>query len=180
MRSLAIEHSRAAYAADFVAYGLVVTALALWLGVGTPASQRAAVCALVALGLLVWTLLEYLAHRFVLHHLPPFSVWHAEHHERPTALICTPTLVSAALIVLLVFLPALALGRLWRAAALTLGVTAGYLVYSCVHHALHHWHGGGRWLHARKHSHALHHRPGSAGHYGVTTTFWDHVFGTLR
>ncbi|WHZ10690.1 MAG: hypothetical protein OJF60_001129 [Burkholderiaceae bacterium] len=180
MGSSALEHSRLAYAADFVIHGLAVALLAGLIGVAGPPSERAAMGALIALGLLSWSLLEYLAHRFVLHGLPPFSVWHAAHHERPTALICTPTAVSAALIVLLVFLPALLLGDRWRAAALTLGVMTGYLGYSCMHHAVHHWRGGGRWMYARQHAHAMHHRRGATGYYGVTTSFWDHVFRTLK
>ncbi len=101
-------------------------------------------------------------------------------HAHPTALICTPTLVSGALIALLIFLPALLLSNLWRASALTLGMLTGYLAYSCIHHAVHHWHGGGRWMLERKRCHAMHHHSDQAGHYGVTTSFWDTVFRTLK
>ncbi len=180
MGSSALEHSKFAYFADFVIYALAVTLVAAALVEGAPRADWPALSALVVLGLLGWSLVEYVAHRFVLHDLPPFRVWHADHHAHPTALICTPTLVSGALIALLIFLPALLLSNLWRASALTLGMLTGYLAYSCIHHAVHHWHGGGRWMLERKRCHAMHHHSDQAGHYGVTTSFWDTVFRTLK
>ena len=180
MGSFALEHSKLAYRADFVVYALAVVLIAYALLAGGPRTDWPVMATLVVLGLLGWSLMEYVAHRFVLHGVPPFSTWHADHHARPTALICTPTLLSGSLIALLVFLPALLLSNLWRGSALTLGVLVGYLAYSCVHHAVHHWHGGGRWLRRRKYCHALHHRSEDAGYYGVTTSFWDSVFRTLK
>ncbi|MCC6208917.1 MAG: sterol desaturase family protein [Gammaproteobacteria bacterium] len=115
---------------------------------------------------------------FVMHGLQPFSRWHAEHHQRPTALICTPTILSATL----VFFPALVLlGNLWRACALTLGVLIGYLSFSITHHAIYHWCADIAWLKQRKQWHALHHHTiGQSGCFGMTSAFWDHVFGSAR
>ena len=95
------------------------------------------------------------------------------------ALIYTPTLLSASLIVGLVFLPALLLGGVWVACALTLGMLTGYLGYTLAHHATHHWRSDNRWLKNRKRWHALHHHAGAAACYGVTTSLWDHVFGSV-
>jgi sterol desaturase/sphingolipid hydroxylase (fatty acid hydroxylase superfamily) len=134
----------------------------------------------VVLGLAGWTAIEYVMHRFVLHGLRPFSQWHAQHHQRPVALISTPTIVSATLIAALVYLPARLLGGLWQAGALTLGVMAGYLAYAVAHHATHHWRADSAWLKRRKRWHALHHHlADSPACYGVTTSFWDHVFGSV-
>ena len=95
------------------------------------------------------------------------------------ALIGTPTIVSATCIAALVFLPALATGGVWRAASLTLGVLTGYLAYSVAHHATHHWHADSAWLKRLKRTHALHHhRAERPGCYGVTSMFWDKVFGS--
>lgn len=48
-----------------------------------------------------------------------------------------------------------------------------------MHHASHHWRADSGWLKQRKCWHALHHhhteRPVC---FGVTTSFWDRVFGT--
>jgi len=172
-----IEHSESAYRADFVLYGAASLALAAGLLIEAPADRALGLAAGAAGGLVAWSAIEYLLHRFVLHGLQPFARWHAEHHSRPTALICSPTLLSASLITVLVFLPALALGGLWPACALTFGVLTGYLAYAITHHATHHWRSDSAWLLRRKRWHALHHstrrRP---GHYGVTSGFWDHVF----
>jgi cyclopropane-fatty-acyl-phospholipid synthase len=46
------------------------------------------------------------------------KAWHAEHHRRPRTLIGTRTILGAALIAMLVFLPALVLSDLWRACVL--------------------------------------------------------------
>ena len=181
MHPFTLEHSRSAYRADFVLYGIASAALAAFLAVAGPRADRMEIAAFASMGLASWTFIEYVLHRFVLHGLRPFSTWHAEHHRRPKALICTPTILSAALIAALVFLPALFLGDLWRACAFTFGVLTGYLAYTITHHATHHWHSGNAWVRARKRWHALHHSPVMRpGHYGVTSAFWDHVFGSNR
>lgn len=178
MSLFSLEHGETAYRADFAIYGVAVAALALLLGIDAPRRQGALLVLLAVIGVAAWSLAEYLLHRFVLHGLPPFRAWHAAHHARPTALICTPTALSATLIGALVWAPASWLGGLWCGSALTLGVTVGYLVYTVTHHATHHWRSEGRWLLQRKRWHARHHHREHAGCYGVTSSFWDRVFGS--
>lgn len=179
MRSSALEYSRLAYAVDFAFYGIVSVGLAAFLLVACPPGQRLANLALVPVGLVIWTLVEYLLHRFLLHGMKPFSVWHADHHQRPTALLGSPTLMSASIILLLGFLPTLYFGNLWRACALTCGISIGYFAYGAVHHATHHWRAENAWSRRRKQWHALHHSSAmEPGHYGVTTGIWDRLFGT--
>lgn len=179
MHLFTLEHSKSAYRADFVMYGAASVALAAFLAIAGPRADRMEIAAFALLGLASWTLIEYVLHRFVLHGLRPFSTWHAEHHQRPKALICTPTILSAALIAALVFLPALFLGDLWIACALTFGVLTGYLAYTITHHATHHWHTDNAWLRSRKRWHALHHGHNMhSGHFGVTSAVWDQLFGS--
>ena len=179
MALISLEHSRAAYSADFVMYGGAVALLGAFLVLDGPLVLWPEMSALALAGLLGWTLIEYALHRFVLHGLQPFKSWHAEHHLRPTALICAPTVLSGVLIFTLVFLPALLLGSLWRACALTLGVLTGYLAYAVTHHATHHWRGENAWLKQRKHWHARHHHAAEKpACFGVTNTFWDRMFST--
>jgi len=175
-----LEHTKSAYRADFMLYGIVVVVLAAFLLTASPRAQRLEIAALVLLGLASWSAIEYALHRFVLHGLLPFRRWHMEHHQRPSALICTPTILSATLIALLVFLPALLLGDMWSACALTLGLLTGYQIYAITHHAIHHWRADSAWLKERKRWHALHHHSEQSGCYGVTSSFWDHVFGTTH
>jgi len=180
MRLFALEHTRVAYLADFVFYGLAIPALAVIAVAIGPRERLPELAGLALLGLAGWTLIEYVIHRFLLHGIPPFSRWHAEHHDRPAALISSPTYFTALLFSTLVFLPTEYLGDLSRACALTSGVLAGFLAFSITHHAVHHWRASGAWLDERKRLHALHHHKETGGPYGVTTAFWDIVFGSIR
>jgi cyclopropane-fatty-acyl-phospholipid synthase len=173
-----VEHGKFAYWADYVAYGLAVSTMAVLLVVEAPPGQQLQLAMLAVLGLVTWTALEYLLHRFVLHAIAPFNRWHAEHHDRPRALICAPTILSASLIVLLVFVPAWLIGTRWQACALTFGLLTGYLTYAITHHATHHWRANSAWLRGRKRWHALHHHADTPAYFGVTSSFWDHVFGS--
>jgi len=175
-----LEHSPSAYRADFILYGSAVAILAAFLLVASPRAQRLEIVALALLGLVSWSAIEYALHRFVLHGLQPFRRWHTQHHLRPAALIATPTILSGTLIALLGFLPALLLADLWSACALTLGLLTGYLVYAITHHAIHHWRADNTWLKERKRLHALHHHSEQPGCYGVTSAFWDRVFGSTH
>lgn len=178
MGLFSLEHGKLAYRADFVLYGSAMVLLGAALLGAAPPGHGWWLAACSAAGLAAWSGIEYGLHRFVLHGPMPFRRWHALHHTRPTALIGTPTLLTATLFLLLAFLPALVLSDLWTACALTLGLLAGYLVYGITHHALHHWRGDRAWLRSLKRWHAMHHRAAQPCCYGVTSPFWDHVFGT--
>lgn len=177
----ALENSKAAYVADLVLYGVAVVGLAIFLFTTGSMDQRLERVALTLAGLGSWTLIEYVLHRFVLHGIKPFCLLHAEHHRRPKALIITPTIVTASISVSLVFLPAfLVLGNLRDACAFTLGILAGFLAFGIIHHGVHHWRSGNVWLKQLKHWHALHHHTMQGSYYGVTSIFWDHVFGSIE
>lgn len=179
MGILSIEHGKAAYRADFALYGAAVAVMTGVLLAGAPREHGIVIAACVLLGAWGWSGFEYLLHRFLLHGVAPFNRWHGAHHDRPMAMICAPTILSASLIVVFVFLPAWLLADLWIACALTLGLLAGYFAYGVAHHATHHWRGRSAWLRERKRWHALHHHAATPCCYGVTTSFWDRVFGTV-
>lgn len=179
MGLVSLEHSKTVYWADFALHGAAVAILAGALAWDNGAAHRVpAALAVACAGWAAWTLVEYVLHRFVLHGLAPFKHWHALHHDRPAALIAGPTLLSASLLLLLVFLPAWLWLPHWAAEALVLGVVSGYLAYGLVHHATHHWRMPAGWLQRRKRWHALHHHRQGAHCYGVTTGFWDRRFGS--
>ena len=84
-----------------------------------------------------------------------------------------------ALIAILVLLPAIYLGGFTYGAGFTAGITIGYLLYITVHHGVHHCRiRPGSYMYRLKHRHALHHHFNDAGNFGVTSGFWDKVFGT--
>lgn len=180
MGLLSIEHGKLVYWGDFAVHGLALAALTAVLAASAPSGHLLQVSAAVLAGLLGWTAIEYGLHRFVLHGVQPFQRWHRQHHERPMALMGAPTLLTASLLAGGVFLPAWAALGLWRGTALTFGLLAGYLAYGLTHHATHHWRAEGRWFKQRKRWHAWHHHGNRPGCYGVTTSFWDHVFGSAH
>jgi cyclopropane-fatty-acyl-phospholipid synthase len=185
-----LEHSRAAYRLDFALYGAICAAMALALLAGHPATSGWALAGWTAAGGASWTLVEYLLHRHVLHGVPPFKGWHAQHHQRPAALMGSPTLMSLGLFAVFVAAPALWLIGPWPACALTFGLMSGYLAYGLTHHATHHrvplLDPNSAWLHRRRHWHSLHHASSrrlgpdapAPGQFGVSCNLWDHVFRT--
>ena len=62
-----LEHSRLGYFADFALYGSAVVVLAAFLLIAGPAEQRLEIVLFASVGLVGWTAIEYVLHRFVLH-----------------------------------------------------------------------------------------------------------------
>jgi len=180
MNLFTFEQTRSVYWADFIFYGATIAILAGVLAVAVPNPRWVTVMFLAAMGLVVWSALEYAVHRFVLHGMQPFRRWHAAHHARPAALISSPTIVTASIIGTCLFIPAWAFAGLGSACASTIGLVCGYLAYALTHHAIHHWHAQFGWLRRRKRWHVLHHHESQPCCYGVTSGFWDEVCGTRR
>jgi sterol desaturase/sphingolipid hydroxylase (fatty acid hydroxylase superfamily) len=171
--------SKASYYADFVVYPpMVLTLAAVALRAPTSLALLVWVVACTC-GIAAWTLIEYVFHRFVLHRLPYVAQMHDMHHDNPSAFVGTPTWLSLPAILVGAFLPLWWKIDLTIASGLTAGVMLGYVAYVGVHHALHHWRiDRASFLYHLKLRHAQHHYSGSEGNFGVTTGFWDRVFGT--
>ena len=141
----------------------------------------------VLAGMFVWTLAEYLLHRFVFHYQPS-SDWgqklhflmHGIHHDYPqdaTRLVMPPA-VSVPLAALFyafftAVLPAILVFPFFA------GFLIGYVCYDEIHYATHHapMKGAvGLWL---KHHHVRHHYLDPDRGYGVSSPLWDYVFGTM-
>jgi sterol desaturase/sphingolipid hydroxylase (fatty acid hydroxylase superfamily) len=174
---LKIEHTKLAYYSDFGLYFAAALLLPVVLLHHAPASMYGALGLAGLCGLGVWTLIEYAMHRFLFHGVEPFQSLHAAHHRRPLALIATPTYISASLLLLVVWLPAVLVSGLELGSGLALGVTVGYFVYGVMHHGVHHWRAKGRWMRRCKREHAIHHHQLEVN-YGVTMLWWDRAFGS--
>lgn len=172
--------SKTAYYGDFVVYATIVLVLAtsVWLRGRWP--LRLQWLGAFAIGMGVWTLLEYLLHRWVLHQVPIIAPLHDAHHRSPRALLGTPTWLSLAVIWSVFFLPAWWGGSFTLASGLTAGIMMGFLWYGVLHHATHH--GRPKLLATRLSGcvrrHARHHYSKRPVNFGVTTALWDYVFGT--
>jgi sterol desaturase/sphingolipid hydroxylase (fatty acid hydroxylase superfamily) len=171
--------SKGGYFADFVVYPPVaVMLITTAVRPGSPLSWREAMLVCAA-GIAVWTLLEYLIHRVVLHEVRYFATMHEMHHDDPGDFVGTPTWLSLGMICSGALLPLWWEIGLHLASVFTAGLMLGYLWYVGVHYAIHHWRiEPGTYLYRRKRHHALHHHAQLECNFGVTSCFWDRVFAT--
>lgn len=137
-----------------------------------------------ALGLFIWTLTEYVLHRFVFHWMPPGKIgarlhfiFHGVHHDYPSdskRLVMVPT-VSIPLSALFYFLFRFLIGAT-LAAPFFVGFLVGYLFYDMLHYAIHHYNFKSKfWLNI-KHHHMIHHYKDMDRGYGVSSKLWDYIF----
>ncbi len=135
-----------------------------------------------ALGAATWTLAEYGLHRFVFHGASaarPGAREHRRHHAEPDYFAPAWQKALAALAVTAVLAPVATLAVGPRLAlAFTGSFIAMYLLYEWLHRRAHtHAPRGpyGRW---RRRNHFAHHFQDPRRAQGVTSPFWDLVFGT--
>jgi sterol desaturase/sphingolipid hydroxylase (fatty acid hydroxylase superfamily) len=167
------------YYGDFVVYPVAIAGLAVYaIWQGPPGGWSVWLGAFVT-GAAAWTLIEYILHRFVLHHVPFIKDMHDAHHEDQLALIGTPIWISLAIMVVFVLIPLSLLTERHIAIGLACGLMLGHFWYGSVHHILHHWNiQPGTYFYRLKRRHMLHHHFDEMGNFGVTSGFWDVVFGT--
>ena len=137
-------------------------------------------------GLAVWTLTEYVLHRFVFHLELPGKigkrihfVFHGVHHDYPSdskRLVMVPT-VSIPLATLFYFLFRFLLGP-ELVAPFFAGFIVGYLFYDMTHYAVHHFNLKSKFWLDLKHHHMIHHYKDMDNGYGVSSKFWDLIFRT--
>ncbi|GAB1600644.1 uncharacterized protein LOC106880340 [Argonauta hians] len=140
-------------------------------------------------GMVQWTLLEYLIHRW-LFHLRPFTnspffirmhfILHGQHHKAPldkTRLVFPP--VPASVFAYFIYHVLLKIYPLAVAQALFSGSVMGYTVYDLIHYYLHHGTPAIAYFRQLKHYHMLHHYVHQHIGFGISSTFWDYPFKTL-
>jgi len=138
------------------------------------------------LGIGVWTLTEYVLHRFVFHWLPPGKIgarlhfiFHGVHHDYPSdskRLVMVPT-VSIPLAALFYVMFYFLLGN-QNVTPFFSGFLVGYLFYDISHYAIHHFNLKSKFWLALKQHHMLHHYMDMDHGYGVSSKFWDLIFRT--
>jgi len=144
-----------------------------------------AVMSAYVLGLVAWSLLEYIAHRGAFHHDPQTPgqvaygyVVHGVHHAYPddSRRWMLPLVVSLPIAVALFALFHLAFGALGDAAFGAL--MHGYLVYDLLHYFIHKGKMPTRLGRYLRQYHLAHHYATPDRHYGVSSPLWDVVFRT--
>ena len=168
------------YYMDFVVFPVVLPALIVGARrYGTEIRPLDATAAVFS-GIFFWTFLEYAIHRFVLHNGLVFSRDHDAHHAAPKAEIGTPTWLTLLIMVFGIYLPAVLVLHVGLGLMFGFGVTFGYLIYSFAHYSLHQWDVNKDGVfYSWKRLHALHHFVSQDGNFGVTSSLWDHIFGTV-
>jgi sterol desaturase/sphingolipid hydroxylase (fatty acid hydroxylase superfamily) len=137
-------------------------------------------------GFFSFTLVEYAMHRWF-YHMPTDTprrkrmqyVFHGIHHEFPRdkRRLAMPPLMAIVLTALFVGLFRLVLGQ--SGYAFSGGFLWGYCTYLLVHYAIHVYKPPRNILRELWKHHNLHHYVGDKGAFGVSSPFWDMVFGTM-
>ncbi|HLX92888.1 MAG TPA: sterol desaturase family protein [Puia sp.] len=137
-------------------------------------------------GMAFWTLFEYVMHRFIFHWVAESErarrivyVMHGNHHEYPRdrERLFMPPVPSIIIACVIFFLMFLLMGQFTF--MFFPGFLFGYLMYGSVHFAIHAWNPPFKWLKPLWRNHHLHHYKNDHRGFGVSTTIWDRVFGTM-
>jgi 4-hydroxysphinganine ceramide fatty acyl 2-hydroxylase len=140
-------------------------------------------------GVLTWTLLEYVLHRFVFHVQIPLrnprlrelvNASHLSHHASPrdpNKVLVQPLygLVISAILYGLIFA---ALRSPLSATLVVIGIWTGFLYYEAVHYRVHFSLSPSGLIARQRRSHFYHHFTNNKRCFGVTSPLWDYVFGT--
>ncbi|HZS64652.1 MAG TPA: sterol desaturase family protein [Xanthobacteraceae bacterium] len=175
-----MRQSKVGYYADFVAYPLAALVMAAFALRSPELRQQIDWLIACVAGFAVWSLAEYLIHRFVFHRMPLIARMHEMHHDHPSALIGAPVWVSGCAFGFGAFFPLWSVLGFKLASGLVTGLMLGYLYYVLVHTAIHRWQlDRNSFFYQAKLHHIRHHFGAQEGNFGVTTRIWDYFFGTI-
>ncbi len=145
------------------------------------------IAGMFVLGLFIWSLTEYVLHRWVFHWLEDTPrgrrihfLLHGVHHDYPNDKdrLVMPLLTSVPLGVIFAGLFYLVFGPRFAEPAFA-GLVLGYLCYDGTHYAVHHFKQTTRIGRFVKRHHMLHHHMDHDGGFGVSNPLWDIVFRTM-
>jgi sterol desaturase/sphingolipid hydroxylase (fatty acid hydroxylase superfamily) len=141
---------------------------------------------LIVAGLFIWTITEYLLHRFIFHFHATSDfgkrisfMFHGVHHDYPndTKRLVMPPSVSIPLAIGFFFLFKAILGGI-SVAPFYIGFIAGYLFYDISHYAIHHFNMHSKFWLAIKNHHMRHHYQDPELGFGVSSPLWDLILKT--
>lgn len=137
------------------------------------------------LGVLTWSLLEYMIHRWMGHGRRfrgnPFGVEHIRHHIEGNYFAPTWKKLGVATIFAgLLIGPAILVAGLALGTAYVAGLITFYAIYEWLHRREHTHAGIGPYGRFVRRHHFHHHFVDGRKNHGVTTPIWDFVFGTYE
>ena len=142
-------------------------------------------------GIFFWSFFEYFIHRFVFHFFAESErakkivyVIHGNHHEYPRDkerlfMPPVPSLILASVVFSTMYFLFFLFGATGNVFSFFPGFMLGYLIYGSMHYAIHAWNPPFKWMKPLWRNHHLHHYKNTEMGFGVSSTFWDHVFGTM-
>ena len=137
-------------------------------------------------GILLWSLTEYVIHRWAFHYEPKSEIGkkahflvHGIHHDYPrdATRLVMPLLVSVPLAIMFYLLFDFLFGN--YCFNIFSGFIFGYVSYDSIHYATHHMDFKGKIGKFLKTYHLRHHYADEHTAYGVSNPLWDYVFGTV-
>lgn len=138
------------------------------------------------LGFLLFTLLEYVAHRYIFHMEPTNKVKakvqynvHGVHHEYPNDKdrLAMPPILALLYVALFFVIFQFLLAK--YVYAFVPGLLMGYSMYLAVHYAVHAFQPPKNFLKVLWVHHAIHHYKDPEVAFGVSSPLWDYVFATM-
>lgn len=133
---------------------------------------------LAAVGFASWSFVEYAIHGLLAHRFQTFvSPLHGQHHREPWAVFTAPLAWVPGMALFFGLLSA-AVGARW-AAPFSLGLLLGFARYEYEHWRIHFRLPRTPRERLLREHHLAHHFRNPRAYCGVTTRFWDRVFGTL-
>lgn len=138
-------------------------------------------------GMFLWTLTEYVLHRFLFHYEPTSAIGkrihfltHGVHHDYPndSKRLVMPPVVSVPLATLFYFFFLTVFGPN-SLPPIFAGFILGYILYDEIHYATHHAPMKTKVGQFLKHHHIRHHYKDPHRLFGVSNPLWDYVFGTF-
>lgn len=152
--------------------------------------SRLYIVSIFCVAIFFWTLFEYFAHRYLFHYEASSDfgkkivyVFHGNHHEYPRDkerlfMPPVPSVIAATLVFVLFYgLFYLLTGNGDYAFIFFPGFIIGYLIYVSIHYAIHAF-PPPKGMKALWRNHHLHHYKYPGKGFGVSSVFWDVVFGT--
>lgn len=138
-------------------------------------------------GLITFTWVEYLAHRYVFH-MATYTKWrekfqytvHGVHHEFPKDKdrLAMPPLLSITISTILLLLFRLIIGD--YVFAFLPGFLTGYAAYLSVHYMVHAYQPPKNFLKYLWINHGTHHYKNGEMVFGVSSPLWDYIYGTMH
>lgn len=159
----------------------------LWYTVAKTTIAPLTVALVFLAGVLGFTFMEYVVHRWVYH--PPHGAseaylkvtykMHGMHHDYPKdrKRLAMPPLLAIVLATSLLFLFELILGQ--YSFSYLAGFVVGYALYLVVHYTVHIYSPPRNFLRALWVNHSIHHYSENDVLFGVSQPLWDYIFGTM-